>query len=121
MRIQLTIVFILITPLIYGQTNLVPNPSFEDYSLCPNQLNQFEYVVEWTKCTYSTDYFNACDSTNVASVPLNNVGYQEASYGIAYSGLIISCAPGNYNYREFIGCELIDSFTTVLLILNNVL
>ena len=106
MRTQLTIVFILFTSLIFGQGNLVPNPSFEDYTNCPMDYTYFYYVDDWAPVTIYADYYNACDG--YTSVPQNyGGGYQYASDGFGYAGL--TATTGSNNYRLYIGCQLIDS------------
>src|SRR5690606_14289943 len=87
--------------------NLVPNPSFEDGN-CPYFPVEFPYefnllVEEWKASDYSgsvvedplpintPEYFNACGDEELgASVPSNDVGYQNARTGEAYVGLACS-------------------------------
>lgn len=88
--------------------NLVPNPSFEDYSQCPNNQDQLDRAVGWFKPTAnSSDYYNACYTGSALfhpSVPINYVGYQNARTGNAYAGFC------NYYYcsncREYISAQL---------------
>jgi len=111
MKFHLTIIFLLITPFLFAQVNLVPNPSFENYTVCPNNMSQFDYVSGWVSYTISSDYYNACNNNiHSVSVPKNCIGYQKAADGNAYAGLqiynsILSISP----YREIIGCQLINS------------
>ena len=83
--------------------NLVPNPSFETYTLCPNANSQIESAVPWTAATAtsSTDYFNAC-STNF-NVPYYQSGYQNAKTGNAYAALWFFQSP---DYREYLQVQL---------------
>jgi OOP family OmpA-OmpF porin len=83
--------------------NLVPNPSFEEYSDCPTGVPDLEGKCNnWTSFRGSPDYFNNCSS----NIGFNNpFGYQAARNGQAYVGL------GNFqitipNLREQIGVEL---------------
>ena len=72
----------------YGQ-NLVPNPSFEQYSSCPGPTQLIDYAVPWFQTwatAGSTDYFNACATSNYVTVPDNFAGYQLAHTGVAYGG-----------------------------------
>lgn len=77
----------------YAQ-NLVPNPSFEEYSSCPtgNELGdgQFMKCTGWwyphSSSLGTPDYFNACN-TGIVGVPNNFQGYQEALHGDGYIGL----------------------------------
>jgi hypothetical protein len=79
--------------------NLVPNPSFEVYSTCPDMSSQLPYAAPWVGITTnSTDYFNAC-STGGTNVPYG-AGFQYARSGLAYAGLW-AVNPYGYNYREY--------------------
>lgn len=89
--------------------NLVPNPSFEQYTACPNFQCQIYRATGWQSFGYTPDYFNACSLIQNYSVPQNGVGYQYAATGNAYAGI------GTYystnNVREYIGIQLINSLT----------
>jgi hypothetical protein len=95
-----------------GQVNLVPNPSFEEYSQCPDPtiLNPIpnttlELANGWTSPNgFSPDYFNVC-SLNNNSIPDNDFGYQTARTGNAYVGLIDML---EIDSREYIQSELIN-------------
>lgn len=84
--------------------NLVPNPSFEEYTTCPNALNLIENATGWWSFGGSPDLFNACDDDSL-SVPYNAVGFQWPSDGDGYAGL------GTYPQygKEFIQAELLES------------
>ncbi len=104
-----SVVFILILtlwPCAYGQVNLVPNPSFEEYLSCPDDLNQVDSLIAWKNYGNSPDFFHAC-ATSFADVPFNSAGYQQPASGFGYAGLLIY--EGFTNYREFIGVELTSS------------
>ena len=90
----------------FGQ-NLVPNPSFEIYDSCPTNFNQLSNAIGWSSYRSSPDYFNAC-SAYPFGVPSNAWGYQMAFSGNAYA--IVGTYDGmNFNnYREFIGCQLLQ-------------
>jgi hypothetical protein len=106
MKLHLTILLSFFTPLIFAQTNLVPNPSFEEYVTCPNSY--YMLPNNWYTCSGDPDYFNACDITNSFSVPQNGWGYQQAADGNAYGGFYgisftsIPCS------KEYLGCQLIS-------------
>jgi hypothetical protein len=77
---------------VFAQTNLVLNPSFEQYTLCPGTTD----VISNGKLTHCSnpnsltpDYFNSCDnSINLtAYVPNNFWGFQMAKEGNGYIGL----------------------------------
>ncbi len=84
--------------------NIVPNPSFEDYSFCPNYSGQVYKAIGWSSYGNSPDYFNLCSSSILVSVPNNSFGNQCATTGNGYCGFY-SYVPFN-NYREFIGIQL---------------
>lgn len=99
-----------------SQVNLVPNPSFETYTACPNatsSVNQIENCSFWVNPTsYSPDYFNSCDTYTPAyysnGVPLNLEGFQPARTGNAYAGIITQYGNGP-NAREYIQSTLTQS------------
>lgn len=91
--------------------NLVPNGSFESFTQCPDGPAQINYTGNWSFAGSSTDYYNSCDFTDVASVPINTRGFQFASHGNAYIGMITFALDevldtGNYYYREPAGAFL---------------
>ena len=95
-----------------GQTNLVPNPSFEIHDTCPTTADQMSRAMYWSSYCESPDYFNSCAPVGGMSVPYNPVGYQKAVYGNAYAGFVTwqtkQAAP---NYREIIGAPLTTTLT----------
>lgn len=85
-----------------AQVNLVPNPSFENYSSCPTSAD-ISFCLDWTNpTTANPDLINACAST--WAVPSNPVGYQAARTGVGYLGLVLWEL--NPNYREYIQVAL---------------
>jgi len=86
-----------------GQHNLVPNAGFEEHSICPSHLGQFNGVVKnWRTPTNGTpNYYHACATQPEVSVPFNYFGYKKAVQGSAYSGIMTSNA-----FREYITVEL---------------
>jgi hypothetical protein len=109
MRIPIFLVSLLNASLAQAQ-NLVPNPSFEEYTDCPPSFGWWSDVVDWTSpYTASADYFNACAGGILCSVPFNNLGYQYPADGDAYMGICTyDGVPGGGNYREIIATELIE-------------
>lgn len=87
--------------------NLVPNPSFETYTMCPNNTGQITKAVSWEATISSPDYFNACATSTNVTVPKNFFGtnYQQAKSGNAYAGFqsFYTLAP---NTRENLGAYL---------------
>jgi len=101
----------------FGQ-NLVPNPSFESYTLCPHSASLSNiYASAWTNCGITPDYFNACCTHSFCgikdcSVPYNYAGYQLAASGQAYCGLVVYVnSQFQSNVREFIGAQLLSPLT----------
>ncbi|HZV71359.1 MAG TPA: gliding motility-associated C-terminal domain-containing protein [Saprospiraceae bacterium] len=69
--------------------NLVPNPDFETFTLCPTNVNQggpMECTNWFHPTDGSSDYFNACAGPN-AGVPINAFGNQFAHSGVGYTGI----------------------------------
>jgi outer membrane protein OmpA-like peptidoglycan-associated protein len=97
------VVFLIINLQLTWSQNLVKNPSFEDFVVCPETYSTFqEDVLFWTNPTSgSTDYFNDC-SDNMKAYR-NFSGIQESFHGIAYAGIY---AYGPKDYREYIQGEL---------------
>ena len=92
-------------------SNLVNNPSFEEFYSCPQGSAELNLSKYWWG--YSSDYYNACSPSSIygVSVPMNGAGFQYAHTGNAYSGCSI------YNrqiislpdYRETIKTKLSDT------------
>jgi gliding motility-associated-like protein len=94
----------------YTQQNLVPNASFEAYTICPGNQGGLFLAYPWYSPTMNTpDYFHQCNNSinGQAGVPCNWVGCQNARTGVAYAGW------GNHfgtpNAREYISVRLSDS------------
>lgn len=74
--------------------NKVVNGDFEIYDTCPNSFSfpgnvQINRCNSWITPTFATsDYFNTCANGTSVGVPINTFGYQNASSGDAYTGLI---------------------------------
>ncbi|MEO5905397.1 MAG: hypothetical protein ABIQ11_01635, partial [Saprospiraceae bacterium] len=85
----LSLLFLLFILQAHAQ-NLVPNPSFEDYTACPTGISSgFLECVPWQNANWATsDYYNACCGGCDVSVPDNWVGMQPAHTGLAYAGSI---------------------------------
>lgn len=81
--------------------NLVPNPSFEEYSSCPNTECGISLATGWYSAGYTPDYYNSCASWP-NGVPQNSVGYQYPSSGTAYIGI----AAWGFVVREYITAQL---------------
>ena len=91
--------------------NLVFNPSFEEYCLCPNNSSQVYKARGWSSFGNTSDYFNSCDPSLAQSVPVNTQGYQWAvDSGNAYCGIYTRWGgfPVDTSYGEFIGSKLLS-------------
>lgn len=86
-------------------SNLVFNPSFEDYIECPRKidaLGKLTIVEAWYQPTAgSADYYNVCGSRD-CGVPRNKLGIQDAHRGNGFCGIYCS----KTNYREYLQTEL---------------
>ena len=89
----------------FGQ-NLVFNPSFEDYIVCPTSSYQIGRASGWLPFRESPDYFNVCSiicNPWCVGVPNNLAGGQDA-IGNGYAGLYFGGG-----YHEIMGTQLIDA------------
>lgn len=79
-------------------TSLIPNPSFEDYSCCPNGVSDLHCADSWIQASNATsDYFNTCGYTGIFNSPNLPLPGGGAGYGGFYS---------NPNWEENIGACL---------------
>lgn len=102
------IILISLSGQFHGQSNLVPNWSFETYTSCPTSSGQLTLSIGWTnpvQCT-SPDYYNSCST--VTGVPkAGGLGFQYAKTGNAYAGLW--CYETNFpDIREYGQIQLIS-------------
>lgn len=97
-----------------AQSNLVPNPSFEDFAYCPGLFTTVNCADYWFHpWTLSADYFNACVQSSQPNndVPKNVYSYQNAFDGDAYAGLFMLHYPDvpSFNkYKEYIQVQLTE-------------
>jgi len=98
-------------PIVAQTYNLVPNPSFEQYTVCPFYLTKPPPPPWYMPCHDGLVYCNSCCTDTYASVPLNVVGgisYQYAHTGSAYIYLDYVNYVGS-NERAYIQVALKDS------------
>lgn len=92
--------------------NLVPNSSFESYSICPTGSGQISNSLNWFDASWGTvDLYNSCYTTGSVNVdvPDNAFGSQQAYSGSGYAGLITTFfSPPDVNYREYVSVKLIQ-------------
>jgi hypothetical protein len=99
--------FLLLTTSVWSQ-NLVPNPDFEIYTVCPTNINMGEPLpcTPWQVPTGgTTDYLHVCDSGGPVGVPTNIFGVQNAHSGSAYTGGLFYYSSWT-DYREFLQVQL---------------
>ena len=106
-----------------AQVNFVKNPSFEEYYKCPDDADQIAYSKFWSNILDTvfnptsfkqSEYFNRCalGSHIRASLPENNVFYQDARTGNGMAGCAFyfdktsSPVPPVPNYREYLNGRL---------------
>ena len=59
---KIILIFFLLSGFVKSQ-NLVPNWSFETYTVCPNGNSQLPSATPWfAPTTNSSDYYNACNN-----------------------------------------------------------
>jgi gliding motility-associated-like protein len=104
---------LLMPTLLKAQINLAPNPSFEEYGICPTFYSAVatyddSYVTDWYgPAEGSSDYMNACDVSEVVGVPTSIFDiYQPARTGNAYVGFWSYLISGDY--REYMQAQLIE-------------
>jgi len=111
-RFVLSLAFSLAVLFSFAQ-NLVPNPSFEEFTECPfapgNLHTQVEYWESWNE---SPDFFHVCSNEldGFAGVPDNAWGSQYPIVGSAYAGLV-TYVDLVENGREYIAAELTSALT----------
>jgi hypothetical protein len=92
----------------YSQINLVPNPGFSVYSICPSGQNHLNYAIPWFNPSVmpgSPDFWHTCSN----AVPSNSLGFYQADHTNTNGGYagIVSYAPGS-NWREYLEVELLN-------------
>ena len=109
----LLFVFIFYSTISKSQYNLVPNPSFEIYSSCPNASSQISLAIPWVGTNNSTDYFNACAPSCSLSVPCqSSASFQHARTGSSFAGIWMVNGYG-LDYREYLQTEILDTLVAL--------
>ena len=97
-----------------GQQNLVPNPSFEEYTSCPDSYGDLPLAAPWFQpfiLASSCELFaECCVSSTYCSVPSNTFGSQYGRTGKAYSGIGFWAA--DIEVREYIEVKLMAPLKT---------
>lgn len=110
MKIEVVLLFLILSFNGSKAQNLVPNPDFEDTLYCPTAPAGF--AKYWSSCKGSPDYFNSCGPSclqpqTCVGVPNNYVGTQYAYSGNAYSGLETAGSGGLS--REILIIQLVET------------
>jgi hypothetical protein len=108
MRLPLLIFLFVWAVSLKAQVNLVPNPSFEEYTFCPYNPGLIQNNLNWVNVLPSVDYYNEC-GTDGFGIPSSEDGYEYARTGQAYIGLLTTWSSHFTNAREFVGISLTDS------------
>jgi len=88
---------------------ILPNPSFEQRSCCPNAASQLSCVNDWIQATGATpDYLNTCNLTSVGTFPVPPTPLPD---GVGYIGFFDDYFPSANSiiYKEYIGACLNDT------------
>ena len=92
--------------------NLVPNPSFEEYTVCPFFGNDNRPNVWYKPDKRQANYCNACSDSGTLGVPFHYTvagpGFQYAKSGVAYMTSFYMNSPGT-NHRNYVAVKLLDS------------
>lgn len=110
MRTLISVFLLLNSVLVFGQLNLVPNPSFEDYTSCPTFASQLERATPWFNPNLGTpEYYNACATAgSYMSLPSGTSGhYQYPRTGNGFAG-IFTFRTDVTSMREYIEVELLE-------------
>lgn len=103
-----TILFLLLIHchVICWSQNLAPNPSFENYSICPNNMGQIDRAFPWYHEELNVsngDYYNRCNG-DFSGVIQN---YQTPRTGDGMTGFVFFTHPNaTFEYREYIKVKL---------------
>jgi hypothetical protein len=98
-------ILLFLLPMISVGQNLVPNPSFEEHTGCPNGPADLQLCDFWDNWIGSPDYFHNC-GTGLGAVPVNGFGSQfpmDSAY-IGLSGYTASFAGG----QEITNAQLVS-------------
>lgn len=107
---KLRIIFLLFCfTKIVAQINLVPNPSFENYTICPTNLDEFNNLVDWEKYGETPDFFSPCNTSTYVGVPRNIYAFQDSIAACNHNYVGIGIGTNLFPGREAIGCKLKDS------------
>ena len=92
------LIYLILGSICSNAQNLISNPSFEDYSDCPQNSDKVYLATGWQKLAYTSDYYN-CD---YQASQIDTMGQD----GTGYTG--VSCLRPDWesDYREYIAQHL---------------
>ena len=90
--------------------NLIPNPSFENYTICPG-ASSFYRVTFWCGLGGLEDCYNTCNpGPGGPSIPYASQGFQYAKTGNSMgSTALIAIGAGGQNKREYLYVPLTEA------------
>ncbi len=92
--------------------NLVPNPGFETFEVCPPYPGQIHHASSWDAPAGRTaDFYHRCaPPASGAGVPVNLNGVQPPRSGDGYAGIRtwLPRVPGNPPFREYLCTTLTE-------------
>lgn len=110
------IAFLLLFAIRGAGQNLVPNPSFERLTACPDNYFQIYKAAPWFSPDCGTQFpdhgyavlFNGCNYS-FAGVPVNNMCNQTAHTGTSYAGIEVFSSLGRnaHTYRQYVEAPFI--------------
>jgi len=95
---------------VLGQTNLIPNSSFESYTYCPNGAGDIPALLNWEIYGGSPDPYNTCSTNSQSAIPANWLGNQTPFDGNGYVGIGTYCKPCSPT-REYLGVQLTQTLS----------
>lgn len=99
----------LTSAVVVGQSNLVPNSSFEEYPSCPIGIAEAGNLLHWYNPTNaSPDLFSTCSINPNSQIPENFAGFQYPRTDSSYVGIALA-RPDTTTYREYLGVELTNT------------
>lgn len=92
--------------------NLVPNPSFEEFSECPTSAGRIDLADHWFIANSSNpDLFSTCGQSDFVGVPSNFMGNESSEFGNSYTNVCTYYQLTGQSYREYLGVQLTNPLT----------
>lgn len=104
---SVAVLFCLVSGYFASAQNVVPNPGFEEFKVCPGSYSRIKedfLLLHWYSPNEGTpDAFNACGNGE-GDVPYNWAGVSEAYEGSGYAGIYLWFY--GKNFREYLQCKM---------------